>query len=129
MSTADFSIHGLDHVQIAIPAGQDVVAREFYAGVLGLPEVPVPANLAHLAAMWFERGNLRLHLGVTTEFQPARKAHPALLVTGLAALAQRLREAGVAIVSADPLEGYNRFFVFDPFGNRIEFLEPISRGK
>ncbi len=125
MSMPDFRVHGLDRVQLAMPAGQEVLAREFYAGILGLVEVPKPANLARRGGAWFEGGTLRLHLGVEADFHPARKAHPALLVQNLDALTQHLHRAGVAVVTDEPLEGYRRIYVSDPFGNRIELLEPI----
>lgn len=119
-----FRIHAIDHVQLAMPAGQEALAREFYAGLLGLSEVPKPLNLAKRGGAWFEGGSLRVHLGVEAEFRPAKKAHPAFLVEQLNALATRLRDAGVEVVTDEPLEGYERVYVSDPFGNRIELLEP-----
>lgn len=109
-----------------MPAGQEPVARSFYGGLLGLEEQPVPANIAHLGALWFKRGGLRLHLGIEADFRPAKKAHPALLVEGLDLLAAHLRSAGVSIVPADPIQGCNRFHIFDPFGNRLELVEPTA---
>jgi len=126
MSLPKFRVHGLDHVQLAMPAGQEEVAREFYGGVLGLAEVPKPTNLAKRGGVWFERGTLRVHLGVEADFRPARKAHPAFLVEQLGALVEHLKRAGIAVVTDEPLEGYNRIYVSDPFGNRIELLEPIG---
>jgi catechol 2,3-dioxygenase-like lactoylglutathione lyase family enzyme len=76
-------ILGLDHVQLAMPEGQEAQARSFYCGVLGLTEEQKPANLARRGGAWFRGGTLRLHLGVDPDFHPARKAHPALLVSGL----------------------------------------------
>jgi catechol 2,3-dioxygenase-like lactoylglutathione lyase family enzyme len=96
----------------------------FYEGVLGLDQVPKPANLAVRGGCWFERGAVRIHLGVDLEFHPARKAHPALRVHDLAALVARLGAAGVAVSEGAPLEGYRRVDVHDPFGNRIELMEP-----
>jgi catechol 2,3-dioxygenase-like lactoylglutathione lyase family enzyme len=116
-------IIGLDHVQLAMPAGQEDVARAFYAGILGLVEEPKPANLAKRGGGWFQAGTLRLHLGIDSDFRAARKAHPALLVRGLAELGDRCRLAGYVPVSDEPLEGFHRVYVFDPFGNRLEFLE------
>ena len=118
-------IYGLDHVQLAMPAGEEAAARAFYGEVLGLTEVPKPANLAKRGGVWFEAGSLKLHLGVETDFRPARKAHPALLVRDLSALVERCRAAGVESTTDEPLEGYERCFVADPFGNRIELLERI----
>ena len=117
-------IIGLDHVQLAMPARQESVAREFYSGVLRLVEEPKPANLANRGGVWFRGGSLRLHLGVDGDFHPAKKAHPAFLVKGLAALADRCRSAGHPPMVDEPLEGFNRMYVFDPFGNRIELIEP-----
>ena len=64
------------------------------------------------------------HLGVETDFRPARKAHPALLVSNLESLVSQLKAHDLKIVEDDPLEGYLRVYVSDPFGNRIELLEP-----
>lgn len=118
---------GINHIQLAIPAGQESLAKTFYAEVLGLTEEAKPANLATRGGVWFRGGALRLHLGVDPEFRPARKAHPALLVEGLADLAERCRAAGYPPVRDEPLDGFNRVYVSDPFGNRIELLEP-ARG-
>ena len=123
---SEFRVHGLDHVQLAMPAGQEDAARKFYAGVLGLTEIPKPPNLAKRGGVWFEGGTLRVHLGVEAEFRPAKKAHPAFLVEELGALAEYLKRAGVAAVTDEPLEGYERIYVADPFGNRIELLEPVA---
>ena len=119
-------IIGLDHVQLAMPAGQEDDARAFYVGVLGLLEEPKPANLAVRGGVWFKGGALRLHLGVEADFRPAKKAHPALLVTGLTDLAERCRLAGYPPVTDEPLAGFDRVYVSDPFGNRLELVEPIS---
>ena len=119
-------VAAIDHVQLAMPRGEEPRAVEFYSGLLGIPEVPKPPHLAARGGCWFERGALKVHLGVEQEFRPAKKAHPALRVEGLASLVERLRNAGVAVVDDEPLEGYDRVYVSDPFGNRIELLEPVS---
>src|SRR5882724_1289705 len=76
----------IDHVQLAMPAGGEQKARAFYAGLLGIPEVPKPPELARRGGAWFESGELRIHLGVDADFRPAKKAHPALQVSDLKAL-------------------------------------------
>lgn len=107
-----------------MPPGMEQAAREFYQGVLGIPEVLKPPHLAKRGGAWFERGSLKIHLGVEADFRPARKAHPALLVVDLEALVARLKAHNVKVIDDDPLDGYLRVFVADPFGNRIELMEP-----
>jgi catechol 2,3-dioxygenase-like lactoylglutathione lyase family enzyme len=106
-----------------MPAGREAEARAFYESVLGIPEVPKPPNLIGRGGCWFERGALKVHLGVESDFRPARKAHPAFLVDDLAALIDGIIRAGHVVTSDEPLEGYDRVYVNDPFGNRIELLE------
>ncbi len=116
----------LHHVQIAMPAGQESRARWFYGELLGFPELPKPANLVVRGGVWFATGNLQLHLGVDTDFHAAGKAHPAFLVTDLSMLTERLAVAGVDITTDEPLAGYERCYVADPFGNRVELLEATA---
>ncbi|HEU4619995.1 MAG TPA: VOC family protein [Gammaproteobacteria bacterium] len=116
-------ITAIDHVQLAMPPGREQAAREFYEGLLGIPEVSKPPKLAARGGAWFELGAVKIHLGVEADFRPARKAHPGLRVAGLALLVERLEASGVRVVD-DPLEGYHRVYVDDPFGNRLELLEP-----
>jgi catechol 2,3-dioxygenase-like lactoylglutathione lyase family enzyme len=118
-------VYGIDHVQIAMPPGEEDKARSFYIGVLGLQEIPKPANLAKRGGVWFEGGALKLHLGIEGDFRPARKAHPAFLVEGLNELAERCQKSGSIVTTDEPLEGYRRVHVTDPFGNRIELIEPV----
>lgn len=115
----------IDHVQLAMPAGEEAAAIAFYEGLLGIPNVPKPPHLAARGGCWFEDGALKVHLGVEQDFHPARKAHPALRVVDLPALRARLAGAGCRIVDDEPLEGHDRCYVDDPFGNRIELLEPL----
>ncbi len=113
----------LDHIQLAMPAGGEDQARRFYGELLGLAEVEKPDNLKKRGGCWFERGTIRVHLGVEADFRAARKAHPAFLVDDLAGLVARLTEGGVAVRPDEPLPGYDRVYVDDPFGNRIELME------
>lgn len=114
----------LHHVQLAMPPGGEAAARRFYDGVLGIPEVDMPPELASRGGAWFRAGDLEIHLGVEEDFTPASRAHPAILVDDLGAVAARLREAGHDVRDDDRLPGHRRFHTDDPFGNRIEFLTP-----
>ncbi len=114
----------LDHVQIAAPAGCEADARHFFGELVGLTEVPKPEPLAARGGAWFALGERRLHIGVETDFEPARKAHVALRLGApdLDALATRLEAAGAPVSWDDTLPGERRFYSEDPWGNRIEFL-------
>ena len=119
----------LDHVQLAMPAGGESEARAFYADILGISEVAKPAHLAGRGGCWFEQGALKVHLGVDADFKPARKAQPAFIVSDLAALVTTLKARGYHVAQDQPLDGYDRMYVDDPFGNRIELMEPLSAAK
>lgn len=122
-------VRRIDHVQLAMPPGGEDQARAFYAGLLAIPELAKPAHLAVRGGCWFERGELKIHLGVEKDFRPARKAHPALLVEDLRSLVARLSSHGCRVVEDEPLEGYDRVYVDDPFGNRIELMEPLGAAR
>ena len=115
-------ITGLDHVQVAAPPGCEAEARAFYGGLLGLGETPKPPALAVRGGVWFGF----LHVGVDPGFTPASKAHPALKVTDLDALAARLVTAGVDVRWDSEIPDVSRCFVDDPWGNRIELLASRS---
>jgi len=117
------SVVGLHHVQLAMPRGREGEARSFYVGALGFAEVPKPDHLAKRGGAWFQSGAAEVHLGVEEDFRPARKAHPALLVSDLSGTVNRCVALGYAVASDEPLPGYNRVYVSDPFGNRLELLE------
>lgn len=119
-------ILAIDHIQLAMPPGGEAKARVFYADVLGLPEIPKPQSLSERGGAWFGSGAVQIHLGVEPNFVPARKAHPALRVDDLDALEATLRGAGFEPERDDRHPGHVRFFVPDPFGNRLEFLQPKS---
>lgn len=119
---------GIHHVQLAMPEDGEDRAIAFYQDLLGIPEVPKPAHLQPRGGCWFESGSVRIHLGVERDFLPARKAHPALLVEDLAGTRKSLVRAGAEVVDDEPLPGHERFYVFDPFGNRLELLQPRTPG-
>lgn len=116
-------LRGLDHLQLAMPAGQEAQAIHFYETILGLRQVPKPAPLAARGGCWFQGPGLHLHLGVEASFAPARKAHPCFLVADLEAARQHLERHGVATRPDESLPDRRRFYADDCFGNRLEFLQ------
>jgi catechol 2,3-dioxygenase-like lactoylglutathione lyase family enzyme len=114
----------LHHVLLAMPAGEEDRARAFYAGVLGMTEVEKPPVLAARGGAWFRAGGVELHLGVDSDFRSATRAHPALLVDDLDDVAARLAADGQDVTWDGEFPGHRRFYAVDPFGNRLEFLQP-----
>jgi catechol 2,3-dioxygenase-like lactoylglutathione lyase family enzyme len=115
----------IHHVLLACPPGSEDRLRAFYGGVLGLTEIDKPPALAKRGGCWFRGSGIELHLGVEADFRPARKAHPGLLVSDIAAWAARLTSAGYPVAFDDEFPGMRRFYSEDPHGNRLEFLEPL----
>jgi catechol 2,3-dioxygenase-like lactoylglutathione lyase family enzyme len=116
----------IDHIQLAMPAGQEDVARSFYSGLLGITEIPKPPHLARRGGVWFERDSVKIHLGIDPDFRPATKAHPGLIVRDLQALLKDLKAAGFESVEAEPLPGFEHVYIADPFGNRLELMQRIT---
>lgn len=112
----------IDHVQLAMPTGEEDRARAFYGGLLGMNEIPKPAELAKRGGCWFVSGNVQVHLGIELDFRPAKKAHPALRCLDYDALTSHLRAAGIEITDDDSIPGVRRCHICDPFGNRIELI-------
>jgi catechol 2,3-dioxygenase-like lactoylglutathione lyase family enzyme len=119
-----YRLTAIDHVQLAMPPGAEAeaAAEHFYGGLLGLERLPKPEPLAARGGCWFSNGGVVLHLGVEEDFRAARKAHPALLVDDLDALASALERAQLEVRPDHELPGVRRCYVDDPFGNRIELI-------
>lgn len=115
----------IEHIQLAMPVGEEDSARRFYSDALGMDEVPKPENLAKRGGCWFQTGDVRVHLGVQIDFIPATKAHPAFEVDDFDELRERLDAAGFYCNDDEPLIGFRRTYVSDPFGNRIELMALI----
>jgi len=114
---------GIDHIQLAMPAGAENRARVFCADLLELTELTKPETLAGRGGVWFALPDGRqLHYGVQPGFAPAQKAHPAFACANIDALAGRLSAAGYVVTWDDKLAPRRRFYTADPFGNRLEFL-------
>jgi catechol 2,3-dioxygenase-like lactoylglutathione lyase family enzyme len=123
VTTSDRGLIGIHHVQLAMPEGEEEVAVAFYAELLGLEHVPKPEELSPRGGVWFRAGDLEVHLGVEDGFHPAVKAHPAFLVRGLVELRGRIEAGGYKVSDTVQIEGFDRIYVRDPFGNRLELIE------
>jgi catechol 2,3-dioxygenase-like lactoylglutathione lyase family enzyme len=117
---------GLHHMQLAMPVGGEPAAREFFVDVLGMREIPKPPVLAARGGAWFISGGLELHLGVEDGFRPAKKGHPAILVEDIEEIVRRFTSAGQPVTWDSEFPGFRRFYATDPFGNRLEFLQPTG---
>lgn len=116
-------LKGIDHIQLAAPPGSEEKARMFYGKLLGMQEIEKPENLKVRGGCWFQCGAQEVHIGIQPDFVPAKKAHPGFTVDNLTSLKRQLEDASCLISEEPPIEGRARFFISDPFGNRIEFSE------
>ncbi|TFE25952.1 VOC family protein [Cohnella luojiensis] len=120
-----YAFIGIDHVQLAAPEGCEPDARSFFGKLLGWEEIPKPESLRPRGGVWFQCGAHQVHIGVQKDFAPATKAHPAFEVRNIRLLRQHLVRNRVSIIEDDAreIEECERFFLKDPFGNRLEFIE------
>ena len=118
-----FIFKAIDHVQLAAPAGSEETARKFFKDLLGFEEIDKPEELKKRGGVWFQFGRIQIHVGVEEPFLPAKKAHPALEVENIDSLKKYLTDNDIKVIDDNNLPGANRFYLFDPFGNRIEILE------
>lgn len=118
-----YSFRGLDHIQLAAPPGCENDARKFFRDILGMEEIEKPQALKKNGGVWFQCGTQEIHIGMEKDFRPAKKAHPAIYVENLKNLRNHLIGQGINVKDDDKLPDAKRFYLFDPFGNRLEFLE------
>ena len=116
-------ITGADHVQITVPRSLEDECLAFYRQVLGLAEIPKPAELRARGGAWFQLSNLQLHVGLDAEPSPASRRHICFLVRDIAEARAQLESRGVIVEPGGTAEGLQRFFVRDPAGNRIELAQ------
>ena len=122
MSGMAFKFKGIDHVQLAAPKGSEDQARYFFGELLGMEEISKPINLAKRGGVWFQCGAQQLHIGIEENFIEAKKAHPAFEIENIEELREHLLENGISVKDDQALPGAIRFYVNDPFGNRLEIL-------
>lgn len=120
-----FKFSGIDHVQLAAPEGCEAEARKFFGELLGWAEIPKPENLRKRGGVWFQCGAHQVHVGIQKDFVPAKKAHTAFRVENLDELLHYLIQKDIRVIDDEPLEGTKRFYLVDPFENRLEFIERL----
>ncbi|SNT58243.1 Catechol 2,3-dioxygenase [Bacillus sp. OK838] len=121
-----FIFKSIDHIQLAAPKGSEDTARKFFKNILGFEEVEKPEELKKRGGVWFEFGNYQIHIGIEEPFYPAKKAHPAFEIENIEELRKHLITNGIDVMDDDKLPGAKRFYISDPFGNRMELLEWIK---
>jgi catechol 2,3-dioxygenase-like lactoylglutathione lyase family enzyme len=119
----------LQHVAVTFPPGEGARVRGFYGGVLGLDEMAVPAEVAHLGWIWFATGEpgVELHF-VPHEIapDPERMHHFCLEVDDLAGARGRVEAAGGTVTEPRArIQGRDRLFTRDPLGNLVELVAPL----
>ena len=63
----------INHVTVAVPAGEHTRVRAFYGDILGLEEIPRPAELnAVYDLMWFKLLDILLHIDFTPPWHQPR---------------------------------------------------------
>jgi catechol 2,3-dioxygenase-like lactoylglutathione lyase family enzyme len=121
------TIIGFNHFQITIPKDAEAEAKRFYCDLLGLPEIEKPDSLKGRGGFWVQVGDQQLHVGTEDGVdRRATKAHVAYQVEDVEEWHGRILEYGLKIGDSVPIPGYNRFETRDPFGNRVEFIQPIG---
>jgi len=120
------TIVGFHHAQITISKGAEAQARAFYCDLLGLQEIEKPDSLKGRGGFWVQVGDQQLHIGTEDGIdRNATKAHLAYQVDDLEGWQQKLMAQGIQIGDSIPIPGFNRFEFRDPFGNRVEFIQPV----
>ncbi|WP_170287580.1 VOC family protein [Aquibacillus halophilus] len=120
-----FKFKGIEHIQLAAPLQSEKQARQFFSELLEMEEIEKPETLKQNGGVWFRCGKQEIHIGIEKDFSPAKKAHPGLVVENINKLKDLLIQNNIKIIEDNRLPGYNRFYVNDPFGNRLEFLEKL----
>ena len=111
-----------------MPREENDLARSFYTGVLGLPEIDKPEGLKASKSIWFQLPDkTEIHVNVEEGFIASPKAHTAFAVEDLEALKQKLTAAGYEVKLDTRLAPIKRFFTKDPFGNRLEFTDKMIK--
>src|SRR5437762_2509437 len=110
----------LQHVSVPRPPGEESaqLARQFYVGLVGLTEKPVPNTINQLDLVWFKIGEeTELHVFAQSEDFPKSTQHFCLNVGDVEAMRKKLVEGGHQPWNPEEIQGRPRFFCRDPFDN------------
>jgi catechol 2,3-dioxygenase-like lactoylglutathione lyase family enzyme len=122
----------LQHVGFTFPSGQADEIRAFYGGTLGIPEMPVPPEVADQGWVWFATRDEGIELHFIPAQQPPdpeRRHHFCLQVADLEAARARLEAEGAPVMPAGSrIHGRERLFTRDPVGNLVELVEMVGLG-
>ena len=116
------------HANVTVPRSLEEAARHFYGVVMGLQEVPKPESSRGRGGAWYQLGQMQLHLSIEEPLGEncLSKRHVCYTVRDLAEAEERFRKAGVEIIPDDqPMPGWDRFYVRDPGGNRLEIAQAV----
>jgi catechol 2,3-dioxygenase-like lactoylglutathione lyase family enzyme len=110
----------IDHVSVLVTdLGR---SRHFYRNVLGLREIAKPKTF-DFKVLWFDLGKQQLHLLQKPAPDTRSPRHFALRVTDAGAARDHFRGHGIETQETTPIPKCDRFFVYDPDGNRIEIIQ------
>ncbi len=119
-------IIAVNHVQITIPEGCEEEARNFYCDFLGLEVVEKPEPLRKNGGFWLSIPPIQVHVGIENGVDRSKsKTHVAYEVIDSNLWREKCRKSNIEVKEGIPIEGYHRFDIRDPFGNRIEIMERV----
>jgi catechol 2,3-dioxygenase-like lactoylglutathione lyase family enzyme len=117
----------IHHAQITVPVGCEAKARDFYCRALSLPEVEKPESLRGRRGFWLQIADQQIHVGTEDGVDRSRtKSHIAYQVFDLDEWRTILEREGISITESVPIPGCDRLEFRDPFGNRVELIQPTS---
>jgi catechol 2,3-dioxygenase-like lactoylglutathione lyase family enzyme len=117
---AGLTIKHIDHCSVIITDVER--SRKFYGGILGLKEIHKPRTF-NFTVVWYDLGNQHLHLLLKEKPDTISARHFALRVEDVPAARDYFRGHGLEVQETTPIPGADRFFIFDPDGNRIEIIQ------
>jgi catechol 2,3-dioxygenase-like lactoylglutathione lyase family enzyme len=120
MEHLPLEIKQIDHCSVIITDVER--SRRFYRDVLGLTEINKPRTF-DFVVLWFDLGNQHIHLLLKDNADTISARHFALRVADARVARGYFRERGVNVQETTPIPGADRFFIFDPDGNRIEIVQ------